>query len=207
MSIVSIYSFMVLTLKRTSTHFYQKTARLRIFSLYISVNGQDETVLILCFHDRMLKDMKYHTVRKLFSWLGDSVVCKLYITIFIMLLHLAFYHILQKIVVYNFNLTMYVFTIFVVVILLSIHQSHLNLMARKKIDYSYKRISIESIKTILIFLFHNLQAKHFLLHFLTAKDICLPVYGRRRNFSMHVIRSLLMCNILYHQCGLSNSMY
>ena len=132
--------------------------------------------------------MKYHTVRKLFSWLGDSVVCKL-------------------IVVDNFNLTMYVFTIFVVVILLSIHQSHLNLMARKKIDYCYKRISIESIKTILIFLFHNLQAKHFLLHVLTAKDICLPVYGCRRNFSMHVIRSLLMCNILYHQCVLSNSIY
>ena len=80
-------------------------------------------------------------------------------------------------------------------------------MARKKIDYSYKRISIEYIKTILIFLFHNLQAKHFLLHVLTAKDICLPVYGCRRNFSMHVIRSLLMCNILYHQCGLSNSIY
>ena len=72
---------------------------------------------------------------------------------------------LRKIVVNNFNLTVYVF---VVVILLSIHQSHLNLMARKKIDYSYKRISIESIKTILIFLFHNLQAKHFLLHVLTA---------------------------------------
>ena len=111
---------------------------------------------------------------------------------------------LRKIVVNNFNLTVYVF---VVVILLSIHQSHLNLMARKKIDYSYKRISIESIKTILIFLFHNQQAKHFLLHFLTANDICLPVYGCRRNFSMHVIRSLLMCNILYHQCGLSNSIY
>ena len=73
--------------------------------------------------------------------------------------------ILRKIVVNNFNLTVYVF---VVVILLSIHQSHLNLMARKKIDYSYKRISIEYIKTILIFLFHNLQAKHFLLHVLTA---------------------------------------
>ena len=111
---------------------------------------------------------------------------------------------LRKIVVDNFNLTVYVF---VVVILLSIHQSHLNLMARKKIDYSYKRISIEYIKTILIFLFHNLQAKHFLLHVLTAKDICLPVYGCRRNFSMHVIRSLLMCNILYHQCVLSNSIY
>ena len=71
--------------------------------------------------------------------------------------------ILQKIVVDNFNLTMYVFTIFVVVILLSIHQSHLNLMARKKIDYSYKRISIESIKTILIFLFQKPTSKTFFI--------------------------------------------
>ena len=143
-------------------------------------------------------------------------MCKLYITLFIMLLDLykrrllisvELSEILRKIVVDNCNLTAYVFTIFVVVILLSIHQSHLNLMARKKIDYSYKRISIERIKTILIFLFQKPTSKTFLLHFLIAKDICLPVYGCRRNFSMHVIRSLLMCNILYHQCGLSNSMY
>ena len=66
-------------------------------------------------------------------------------------------------IVDNFNLTMYVFTIFVVVILLSIHQSHLNLMARKKIDYSYKRISIESIKTILIFLFQKPTSKTFFI--------------------------------------------
>ena len=74
-----------------------------------------------------------------------------------------FHNALTSIVVDNFNLTMYVFTIFVVVILLSIHQSHLNLMARKKIDYSYKRISIESIKTILIFLFQKPTSKTFFI--------------------------------------------
>lgn len=170
MSIVSIYSFMVLTLKRTSTHFYQKTARLRIFSLYISVNGQDETVLILCFHDRMLKRYKISYGQKTILMAG-RFGC-------VQVIYYSFHNALKSLVLYkrgllisvelseivdNFNLTMYVFTIFVVVILLSIHQSHLNLMARKKIDYSYKRISIESIKTILIFLFQKPTSKTFFI--------------------------------------------
>ena len=155
MSIVSIYSFMVLTLKRTSTHFYQKTARLRIFSLYISVNGQDETVLILCFHDRMLKRYEISYGQKTILMAGRFGCMQV--------IYYYFHNALTSIVVDNFNLTMYVFTIFVVVILLSIHQSHLNLMARKKIDYSYKRISIESIKTILIFLFQKPTSKTFFI--------------------------------------------
>ena len=171
MSIVSIYSFMVLTLKRTSTHLYKKIARLGIFSLYISVNGQDEAVHILCFHDMMLKRYKVSYGQKTILMAGRfSCVQVIYYSFhnaleFLVLykrglvyFHRAIrkfelwqYHILQKIVVDNFNLTMYVFTTFVVVILLSIHQFHLNLMARKKIDYSYKRISIESIKNLFFF--------------------------------------------------------
>ena len=174
MSIVSIYSFMVLTLKRTSTHSYKKTAILRLFSVYISLNGQEETVLILCFHDRMSKRYKISYIQKTILMAGRfNCVQVIYYYFHNALESLILYkrglvisvELLRKIVVNNFNLTVYVF---VVVILLSIHQSHLNLMARKKIDYSYKRISIEYIKTILIFLFHNLQAKHFLLHVLTA---------------------------------------
>ena len=64
MSIVSIYSFMVLTLKRTSTHSYKKTAILRLFLCTFLELGRRKQYLYFASMTGCQKDIKYHSFKK-----------------------------------------------------------------------------------------------------------------------------------------------